>query len=152
MWRVRLFVCVLAVAAALPAVGQEREETKKYRSPYSVKFSYPVRDLLADLERGTRGEAHHQSSLPFRDWYHAETRRRYGSWGPPARHYPASSHAGEKAVEWKRERVIAVGLRYVGYSYQHHHIPDWDPPRGWPWKEVASGHNGKGVDCSNFSS
>src|SRR5262249_16195874 len=37
------------------------------------------------------------------------------------------------------------------YGYQHHHVPDWDPPHGWPWKETAVGHNGKGVDCSNFT-
>ena len=35
---------------------------------------------------------------------------------------------------------------------QHHHIPDWDPPAGWPWHKVAYGRNSKGVDCSNFSS
>jgi cell wall-associated NlpC family hydrolase len=48
--------------------------------------------------------------------------------------------------------VIAIALAYQGYEYQHHHIPDFDPPQGWPWKEVGSGHNGKGVDCSNFTS
>jgi cell wall-associated NlpC family hydrolase len=47
--------------------------------------------------------------------------------------------------------VVAVALRFLGYGYQHHHIPDWDPPRNWPWKPTAIGHNGKGVDCSNFT-
>ena len=45
-----------------------------------------------------------------------------------------------------------MALRFQGYGYQHHHVPDWQPPAGWPWKETAVGHNGKGVDCSNFSS
>jgi cell wall-associated NlpC family hydrolase len=42
-------------------------------------------------------------------------------------------------------------MRFIGYGYQHHHVPDWDPPKGWPWKAVKTGHNGRGVDCSNFT-
>ena len=40
---------------------------------------------------------------------------------------------------------------FWGYDYQHHHIPDLNPPANWPWKEVGAGRNGKGVDCSNFT-
>jgi cell wall-associated NlpC family hydrolase len=47
---------------------------------------------------------------------------------------------------------MAVAQKYTGLPYQHHHIPDWDPPRDWPWKKVAYGHNSKGVDCSDFTS
>ena len=50
-----------------------------------------------------------------------------------------------------RERVIAAAARFIGYGYQHHHIPDWDPPEHWPWKETCVGHNGRGFDCSNFT-
>jgi cell wall-associated NlpC family hydrolase len=142
----------MALISMLPADGQERREAASYRSPYSVRFSYPLKELLGDFERGERGAVRHQSNVPFRDWYSAQTRRRYGPWGPPAHHYPAAKHAEGRSVEWHRERVVAVGLRFAGYEYQHHHVPDWDPPRGWPWKEVRAGHNGKGVDCSNFSS
>ena len=39
----------------------------------------------------------------------------------------------------RRQRVIAVALRYRGYGYQHHHIPDWDPPPEWPWKPTCAG-------------
>ena len=78
-------------------------------------------------------------------------RDRYGPWGPPARHYPAAPHAEGKSAAWKCERVLAVGLRYVGRGYQHHHVPAWDPPADWPWLKVASGHNGRGLDCSNFT-
>jgi cell wall-associated NlpC family hydrolase len=48
--------------------------------------------------------------------------------------------------------VIAAAARFIGYGYQHHHIPDWDPPADWPWKETCVGRNGKGFDCSNFTS
>jgi cell wall-associated NlpC family hydrolase len=47
--------------------------------------------------------------------------------------------------------VIATAMRLAGYGYQHHHVPDWDPPAGWPWKETCVGRNGKGVDCSNLT-
>ncbi len=45
-----------------------------------------------------------------------------------------------------------VGQRLIGLTYQHHHIPDWNPPADWPWKEVAYGRNSKGIDCSDFTS
>ena len=59
---------------------------------------------------------------------------------------------GTATVEWQRERVVATAARFLGYGYQYHHIPDWNPPPTWPWKETCVGHNGKGVDCSNLSS
>ncbi len=55
-------------------------------------------------------------------------------------------------MQWKRERVVATAARFLGYGYQHHHVPDWNPPARWPWKETCVGHNGKGVDCSNLTS
>ena len=48
-----------------------------------------------------------------------------------------------KSVEWKRERLVASGARFLGYEYQHHHIFDWDPPAGWPWNSCCTGHQGK---------
>jgi len=122
-----------------------------YRSPYSVNFSYPLKKLLGNIQQGRRGEPHEESSVPFTQWYSASTRKQYGAWGPPARHYPALTGAAPQPVPWQRERIIAVALQFQGYLYQHHHIPDWDPPADWPWKETKGGHNGKGVDCSNFT-
>ena len=51
-----------------------------------------------------------------------------------------------------QERVILAASRFIGHIYQHHHIPDWQPPAHWPWHRVAYGTNSKGIDCSNFSS
>jgi cell wall-associated NlpC family hydrolase len=51
-----------------------------------------------------------------------------------------------------QDRVILTASRFIGYPYQHHHIPDWDPPADWPWHKVAHGRNSKGIDCSNFTS
>jgi cell wall-associated NlpC family hydrolase len=145
-------VALLAGAiAVLPIRAAPQDRPEAYASPYTVKFSHPLAELLGDIEHGERGRAEDESSVPFSEWSSPHIRKHYGSWGPPARHYPASSSAATRPVERQRERVIAVALRFLGYGYQHHHIPDWNPPNGWPWKETSVGHNGKGLDCSNFT-
>lgn len=54
--------------------------------------------------------------------------------------------------EWLRARVVATALRFIGYRYRHHHLPDWDPPPGWYTPRTGGvQHDGKGVDCSNFT-
>jgi hypothetical protein len=116
-----------------------------------VKYTFPVSSLIGDLQNGQRGNPENESAVPFHDWYSRSAREKLGSWGPPARQYPPLPGVEKQPLEWKRERVIATALRFEGYGYQHHHIPDWQPPAGWAWKETAVGHNGKGVDCSNFS-
>lgn len=123
-----------------------------YKSPYSVKFTHPTMELLADLEHGPRADPHQEADVPYQEWYSPKIRKEFGSWGPRARHYPAPQGVFNRPIDWQRERVIAVALRFQGYAYQHHHVPDWQPPASWPWKETAAGHNSKGVDCSNFSS
>lgn len=148
-----LLGCVIGLSIcqrSLPAA--EGPAGEPYRSPYKIKFSYPVKELLSDIQQGQRGGPHDESSIPYADWNSQKVMKRWGAWGPPARHYLASADAENRPVEWQRERVIAAALQFQGYSYQHHHIPDWNPPPGWPSKETKSGQNGKGVDCSNFSS
>ena len=39
---------------------------------------------------------------------------------------------------------MAAATRLIGYQYQHHHVPDWDPPESWPWKECCGERHGKG--------
>jgi hypothetical protein len=136
------------LVAALNGAGQE---AGSYHSPYSIAFTHHVKELTADLDAGPRGDPKSESSIPFAEWSSPKVRDKYGVWGPPAQHYPAPKDIDSRSVEWKRERVLAVALRYLAYGYQHHHIPDWEPPAGWPWKEVRGGKNGKGVDCSNFT-
>src|SRR5581483_3501572 len=136
----------------LPARGQApRGSETTYKSPYSVRFSYPLHELIGDIENGARGNPREESAVPYHEWYSPRVERKYGSWGPPARHYLAVPGAAEKPLQWKRERLLATALRFQGYGYQHHHVPDWNPPAHWPWKHTAIGHNGKGVDCSNYS-
>jgi len=121
-----------------------------YKSPYRLALKAPLQQLLFDLNE-PRGSAAEQSSLPVHQWYGPQVRREYGSWGAPARMFDCPPQVGDRPAEWKRERLVAAAARFIGYEYQHHHIPDWSPPAGWPWQHCCAGHNGKGVDCSNFS-
>jgi hypothetical protein len=134
--------------ASAQAVAASRTS---YRSPYRIEFSQDPATLIGDLLRSERGDPRLESEVPFEHWYTRRTLERWHAWGPPARLYPPPAGVNEWSIERKRERVIAVALRYQGYSYQHHHIPDWDPPAGWPWKPTRGGSNGPGVDCSNFT-
>ncbi|WP_020467124.1 NlpC/P60 family protein [Singulisphaera acidiphila] len=141
---------------ALPQVGMGQSVVAEaperiYRSPYRVEFSVPLVELIGDLERTERGDHRVEAEVPFHQWYSPRTLERWRAWGPPARQYPGVAGLDHWSVERKRERVIAVAMRFHGYSYQHHHIPDWNPPSHWPWKSTCAGSNGKGVDCSNLT-
>ena len=48
--------------------------------------------------------------------------------------------------------MVAAARRHIGLGYQHHHLPEFDPPGDWPWLAVSAGRNGPGLDCSNFTS
>lgn len=122
-----------------------------YQSPYSIEFTYPEEELIADLLRGPRADWRNHANVPHSQWYAAANRRRWGYWGPGMRHFPAPAGYNTRSPRWARERVIATGLRYVGYGYQHHHVPDWSPPADWPRAPGQTGPRGKGVDCSNFT-
>jgi cell wall-associated NlpC family hydrolase len=153
---------LLALLAALlpPALAQvpatrptdaPAASADSYVSPYSVKYTHDVEDLIGDILHSERGVAEEQSKVQRREWYSDGTRKRYGVWGPPARKFDPPAGLDDKPAAWKRERVLATAMRYQGYSYQHHYLPDWDPPADWPWKEVGLGHNARGIDCSNFT-
>ena len=126
--------------------------TDGYRSPYEVKFTYPIEELMSIDNSPPRNDRRMESEVPFEDWYSRRVRKEWGSWGPPPRHFPAHPDYDRMPVSARRQRVLAVACNYIGLPYQHHHIPDWDPPQDWPWKPVAFGRNSKGVDCSDFTS
>jgi type II secretory pathway pseudopilin PulG len=121
-----------------------------YKSPYSLKFKYPIEQLLFD-RHSERGSVAFQSSTPEREWYSEAVRKKSGGWGVEPRKFDCPPEVREKPADWKRERIIAGASRFIGYDYQHHHIPDWDPPKDWKWNKCCAGHQSKGVDCSNFS-
>lgn len=128
------------------------QEHSGYRSPYRLSFKVAEKELVADLERSKRGDPTLEAEVPHNEWYTAHAKKHFGSWGPPHRRYPVPEALEKWSPEFKRERVIATASRFIGYGYQHHHVPDWNPPAGWPWEKTAVGHNGKGVDCSNLTS
>jgi hypothetical protein len=132
--------------------AQAYGEDDGYQSPYRLEFSIPREELLAIDETPPRNDHRLESKTPHEEWYSRRTRKEYGAWGPVSRQYPPIPDRADLPPTWKRQRLLAVAHKYVGLPYQHHHIPDWDPPRDWPWKPVAYGRNSKGVDCSDFTS
>jgi cell wall-associated NlpC family hydrolase len=122
-----------------------------YKSPYSVKFSFPEEELIGDLLKGPRSDWKDHATVPFRDWYNPSNQKRWGYWGPAMRHFNPPAGLAKKTPQWSRERVIATAMRFIGYSYQHHHVPDWEPPAEWPRDPEQKTPVGKGVDCSNFT-
>jgi cell wall-associated NlpC family hydrolase len=135
---------------ARESTAQEEESGAAHR--YELKYTYSLQDLVGDLLHGERGDPERESDIPHREWYSHETRRRFEAWGPEQRRYEPLADLADRPLSWKRQRVIATAARFIGYEYQHHHIPDWNPPADWPWKECCAGRNGRGVDCSNFTS
>ena len=142
-----LLVAFLTLSAALAADPARAA----YKSPYKVAFTFRDEELIGDLLKGPRADWKNESSVPFREWYAESGKTRWRSWGPPAQQFAAPPGLATKGVEWARQRVIAAGLRFAGHSYQHHHIPDWEPPADWPRSEKQTTPPGKGLDCSNFT-
>jgi len=124
--------------------------TGPYQSPYKLAFKVPLHELLFDA-KSPRGSVAEESSVPPQEWYSPKVKQKWGSWGVPPRRFDCPPQVAGKPIEWRRERVVAAATRFIGYEYQHHHVPDWDPPAGWPWQQCCAGRNGKGLDCSNFS-
>lgn len=147
-----IFRCLLLLSVVL-WLPHAAVQAQPYQSPYRVKFSFTDQELIGDVLTGPRGDWKEQSSMPFSDWYAEGTKRRYKSWGPPSKHFPAPEGVAEKTAQWQRERIIAVALRFTGYAYQHHHIPDWAPPADWPQNPLLKEPvpPTKGIDCSNFT-
>lgn len=154
-----LIFCLLFTATACtnskhPAQAEKAPLTgavSNYISPYRTVFRLPAADVETGLNSSPWNDNQEQSSVASQEWYSRVTRRNWGSWGPPQRRYPEAPGWSTRPVRWLQERVLRVALRYQGLSYQHHHIPAWDPPEDWPWKRVKSGHQGPGLDCSNFT-
>jgi hypothetical protein len=135
---------------AMDEAADAKPHAGPYRSPYKLAFKAPLHDLLFDVNT-PRGSAAAQSTVPIAEWYGPRVRHEWGSWGVPARVFDCPPGVWEKPAEWRRERVVAAASRFIGYEYQHHHVPDWNPPADWPWQHCCAGRNGRGVDCSNFS-
>lgn len=140
----RLLFCLMMFSGA--ALAQNA-----YKSPYTVTFSFKEQDLIGDLLKGPRSNWKDYSATPFQDWYNPSNQVRWSYFGPAAKHFSAPTGLSSKTPQWSRERVIAAGMRFIGYTYQHHHVPDWDPPSEWPRSKEQTTPVGKGLDCSNFT-
>ena len=140
----RIVVFLFALAGSLLAQND-------YKSPYRVKFTFPEEDLIGDLLKGPRSDWKDYATVPHSQWQDPANQRRWGYWGPSIKHLSPPAGLAKKTPQWSRERVIATAMRYIGYSYQRHHVPDWEPPADWPRDPDQKTPVGKGVDCSNFT-
>lgn len=135
----------------VPARAQAQAAPATYQSPYSIDYSYPLGGLIGDLIGTDRGNPTKEASIPFNRWYAPQTAKLFKTWGPTAQQYPHLTRFDQPSwsVEAKRQRLAAM---FIGHAYQHHHVPDWNPPATFPWSPTKIGHNGPGIDRSNFSS
>ena len=114
-----------------------------YQSPYQIVLTVPSAKLYEPDTAPPRNDTTLESSTAFQDWYSRSVLEQYGPWGPEPRHYPAVPDFENLPMDWKRQRLLAVASSMIGLPYQHHHIPDWNPPPDWPWKPVAYGRNSR---------
>jgi cell wall-associated NlpC family hydrolase len=142
--------CAGVGLAACPTL--DAQVRSAYRSPYRLRFRHAISELEAGIHAAPWSSAKLESAVPPHEWFSRRVLHKYGAWGPPARQYPAPPALEQFDLTWMQDRVIHAASRWINYPYQHHHIPDWDPPAGWPWHKVAFGRNSRGIDCSNFSS
>ncbi len=140
----RLLFCLLLFSSAVSAQNA-------YKSPYTVTFSFKEEELIGDLLKGPRSNWKDHASVPFNEWYNPSNEKRWSHYGPAAKHFSPPTGLASKSPQWSRERIIAAGMRFIGYTYQHHHVPDWDPPAEWPRSTEQKSPVGKGLDCSNFT-
>ncbi len=131
-------------------VSNAATRPSRYVTPYRFHFVVTLDELLFDATLA-RGKPSDQSSVPESEWSSAAVREKWGAWGPPQRQFACPESVLDKISFWKRRRVLASASRFVGFQYQHHHIPDWMPPPDWPWTKTCASTNGRGVDCSNFT-
>jgi cell wall-associated NlpC family hydrolase len=153
-----------------------------YVSPYTITYTCDYNSLTNDFNTSPRDSITEESDLDYSKWYDISNQYYLimgnngasscstssnpysvtATWGPQSRQYPAvqvpdPSTAGGDTLTWQRERVVAVGQKHLGLSYQHHHIPDFNPyavDLSWPAScpAVLVNYPIAGIDCSNFSS
>ncbi|TKV57633.1 NlpC/P60 family protein [Nakamurella flava] len=138
---------VIEGGAELPALAPV-DVAPGYRSPYTVRWTRPADERLSGFDQPPWNDPREQAVIPFAQWSSPATQARWGTWGPRARRYPAP--AVRLRGRAARERLLTVAAALLGTDYQHHHVPAWSPPDGWPQKPVHSGLRGPGLDCSNY--
>jgi hypothetical protein len=163
----------LNTLSAYPAAAAQMHYTP-YASPYSILYSCPQTgstSLTFDFNTSPRNDYTLASNTAYANWYDQSkfpvNNPNNGSgtsaaWGPWAANYPwvtvpSGLPNGCDAATWKRERVLRVAQEYIGYNYQHHHIPDFNPyasQPSWPASNpaVLVNYPTPGIDCSDFSS
>lgn len=169
----------LLTAGKVQALAQRADPAASgYVSPYSINFTCD--NLTIGFDESPRNDISKESEvdeqsndvIPYNYWYDTDNDYYKGSvpsgwgssctnmrsYGPKARLYPwVNAPAGIcDANTWKQQRLIATAQRYLGYQYQHHYIPDFDPlpiDPEWPQScpDVKVDYQTAGMSCSTTS-
>jgi hypothetical protein len=100
---------LLLLASTAPAAAPSNNDPAAYRSPYSVQFTYPTKELIDDIFTGERGNPANQSTIAADRWYSPEVREKYGAWGPPAKAFArASRNTSKRRSSGHREAKTAL--------------------------------------------
>jgi hypothetical protein len=76
-----------------------------YKSPYSVKFSFPEEELIGDLLKGPRSDWKDHATVPFREWDNPANQTRWGYWGPSMKQFDPPAGLAKKTPQWSRARA-----------------------------------------------
>ena len=114
-----IFILIIAIFVILSKQNKNKNKMNKWNDWFYH------RDLLP------------QSNVPNEQWY---THNWNNGWGPNSSNYPIP--------EEPYPDIVTISRHYIGLPYQHHHIPNWDPPESLTGKPNES----MGLDCSNFTS
>ncbi|WP_156669983.1 MULTISPECIES: NlpC/P60 family protein [unclassified Mycobacterium] len=168
----RALLTMLCTAAAVIAISLAGGRSHADNDEFAYPFACDKASLTADF---ASRDGLPQTQDPPGDWYRTDADGHYlnRGWGPRSVALPPPDipqDARCDASTWRRERVLAVALRYVyspgnplGLQYRHHHIPGWQPPTSTyagalgenPDPDAPQGLTawdpGRGLDCSNFT-
>jgi hypothetical protein len=106
---------VVAVLLVPDLASAQSSGSAAYQSPYRVEFNHATRALIGDLVEGQRGDPRRESETPHAEWYAERFVKGERPWGPRVRLYEPPALAEGTEASWRRERIIATGLRFVGY-------------------------------------
>lgn len=91
-----------------------------------------------------------QTDVPESEWYTPEMLRTI--WGPLPKQFPGADELiaqlpeGTDITQWKRDRVVAIAKKYLGYPFRRHYIPAWAPKEANQVNEP-----GPGISCKDIT-
>ncbi len=131
-----------------------------YASPYDISPIFTQAQLGDDFAKRDKLNPSTMAKSKWSDLnqkYYTQNTIVGIAYGPPLAQFPAPSTKPTslaRTLDWRQQRLLYVARRYINTQYQHHHLPQWDPPQTWPIDPgnlVPSRHQTPGIDCSDFT-